>query len=129
MKEIKNEKGQAVVEFAMILPLLLLLIMGIIQFGMMINAFLSIQNAAREGARAGCVGKSYIEVDSRIRAVTPTLNANDLSIVITPREAERKSGEALTVTISYNYFLTLPIIDKIFSAPILLQTHTSMRIE
>jgi Flp pilus assembly protein TadG len=50
-----HEAGQELVEFALILPLLLLLFLGIIEFGRAILTYNTIANAAREGARHGIV--------------------------------------------------------------------------
>lgn len=47
----RSEKGQAMVEFALILPLLLTLLCGIIDFGWMYYNQITLNNAAREGAR------------------------------------------------------------------------------
>jgi Flp pilus assembly protein TadG len=55
LKSLKNQKGQALVEFAIIIPILFMLVMGILQFGMMLNSYLAIENASSEGARAGIV--------------------------------------------------------------------------
>lgn len=129
LKNLKNKKGQALVEFAIILPLLLLLIMGIVQFSMIINSYLSIQNAAREGARAGILGSSDIEIKNIIKAVSPSLEASNLTVTITPTESSRKSGDTLTVKIDYNYPLIVPIISSIFNDVVTLSTHISMRIE
>ena len=52
---LKNQKGATVVEFAIILPLLLLLIFGIIEFGLFLFNRHMITNAVREAARAGIV--------------------------------------------------------------------------
>ncbi|MEV4412456.1 TadE/TadG family type IV pilus assembly protein [Catellatospora sp. NPDC049609] len=49
------DKGAAAVELAMVLPVLLLLVFGIIDFGRMLNAQISVTEAAREGARAAVV--------------------------------------------------------------------------
>ena len=55
---IKNQKGAAVVEFAIVLPLLLLFAFGIIEFSLLYYNKHVITNASREGARAG-IAKSY----------------------------------------------------------------------
>ena len=47
----RDDRGAAMVEFAIVLPVLLLILMGIIEFGRAYNAQVSIQAAAREGAR------------------------------------------------------------------------------
>ncbi|KOA19235.1 TadE-like protein [Clostridium homopropionicum DSM 5847] len=129
MKSIKNQKGQALVEFAIVLPILLMLVMGIIQFGMMLNSYLAIENASREGARAGIVGSTDAEIESLIIASSPSLNPADLTVSLTPSEANRRSGDTLTVTVTYNYKFTIPIISSLFNNGKMITGQTSMRIE
>ena len=129
MKSLKNQEGQALVEFALILPILLLLVMGILQFGMMLNSYLSIENASREGARAGIIGSSDSEIKSTVIATSPSLDPNIVIVTITPTEANRKSGETLTVKVTYNYILNVPIISSLFNNVIELNGQTSMRVE
>lgn len=73
MKSLKNEKGQSLVEFAIILPILLLVVMAILEFGMMLNNYLTIQNAAREGARVGIAGGTDTQIQNDILATSPSL--------------------------------------------------------
>ena len=51
----RDARGQAIVEFAAVLLPLLMIIVGIIQFGLLFGANVSLTNAAREGARDGTV--------------------------------------------------------------------------
>ncbi len=63
-----NGRGQGLVEFALILPMLLLLLMGIIDFGHALIVYTSLFNAAREGGRFGAVHpQNYDGVVSRVR--------------------------------------------------------------
>lgn len=133
MKMMK-EAGASAVEFALILPLLLILTFGIIEFGVLLFDKAVITNASREGARSGIVfvtdGEDQIPVsDDEIRAVV-THYANDLlinlgpsseqdlvaeDIVIDPPETDRLSGDDLTVSVTYRYdFLLLPDLSSIF---------------
>jgi Flp pilus assembly protein TadG len=125
----KKQKGQALVEFAIILPIVILVLMAILEFGIMLNTYLKIENAAREGARAGIVGKSYTEIGTLVTTISPSLNSSKMSVVITPTEAQRKSGGTLTVKVNYNYETMLPIISSIIGDSIILRSETSMRIE
>ena len=129
MKSLRNNKGQALVEFAIVLPILLLLVMGIFQFGMMLNSYLTIENASREGARAGIIGSSDAEIQELIIATSPVLNPLDLTVSITPDEINRKAGDTLTVKLTYNYKLTVPIISSLFNNEVVLDGQTSMRVE
>jgi Flp pilus assembly protein TadG len=52
-----REAGQSMVEFALVLPLLIIMLLGIIQFGFILNGLVVVNAAAREGARAAAVGE------------------------------------------------------------------------
>src|SRR4029450_3398373 len=52
-KRLRSESGAELIEFALTLPLLLLLVLGIIEFGFMFQEYEVVTNAAREGARIG----------------------------------------------------------------------------
>lgn len=67
-------RGQALVEFALVVLPLLLLIVGIVQFGLLLNANVTLTNAAREGARAGSI---YVYKVGTIDNVTYTQALND----------------------------------------------------
>ena len=127
MKILKNQKGQALVEFALILPILLLLVMGILQFGMMLNSYLTIENASREGARVGIIGSTNAEIINAIIATSPSLDPNKLTVTITP--TNRVAGDTLTVAINYNYELIVPIISSLLNNEVTLNSQTSMRVE
>lgn len=128
LNRLKNQKGQALVEFALILPILLILVMAILQFGMMLNSYLTIENASREGARAGIVGSSDVEIKQLIISTSPRLNPQNLTVSITPDETVRKSGDTLTVNVSYNYEPIVPIISSLLNN-VVLNGQTSMRVE
>ena len=61
-----DERGAVMVELAIVLPLLIMLLMGIIEFGRAYNTQISLQAAAREGARELALGKS--DVEARVRS-------------------------------------------------------------
>ena len=129
INNIKNEKGQALVEFAIILPILLLLVMGIFEFGMLLNSYLTVQNVAREGARLGIVGGTDVQINNLIDEISPTLTPADLIVSVTPTSGNRTSGNKLTVYVTYNYHTTVPIIGALINNIVVLRAETSMRIE
>jgi len=124
-----NQKGQSIVEFAIILPILLLVVMGIFQFGLMFNAYLTVENVTREGARTGALGGSNTEIKSVIVSAAFNLDSDRLTVNITPNESGRNSGDTLTVKVTYSYELTVPIISDLFGDEIELAAQTSMRVE
>ena len=103
----KDERGQAVAEFAMIVPIFLLLVFAIVDFGMGFHAWITVTNAAREGARLGAVGGSSIEISDEVYATSATLDAAQLSVIVT--NAEGLPGTSVTVDVTYDYQLITPL--------------------
>ncbi|KRQ86266.1 TadE-like protein [Caloramator mitchellensis] len=124
-----KNKGQALVEFAIILPILIFIIAGIIEFGMMLNSYLTIQNASREGARYGIMGANDSEIIQIVRNISPNLDDSKLGIEITPGEGSRKSGDTINVKVIYDYELIVPVISNLLGNNIELKAETSMRVE
>src|SRR5438045_8465064 len=61
-RPLRSDRGAEIVEFALVLPLLLLLGLGICDFGLMFQRYEVVTNAAREGARAAATGASNDQV-------------------------------------------------------------------
>ena len=61
-----ERKGQSLVEFALVLPILLLVVVGILEFGIAFRTFQVVTNAAREGARTAVVGAEPAQVRGRV---------------------------------------------------------------
>jgi TadE-like protein len=79
LPDIRKEDGQSLVEFALVLPVLLLIVTGILYFGLMFNQKMSTTDAARIGARAlaldrGQSGDVCAAVESNLIQSEPTLN-------------------------------------------------------
>jgi Flp pilus assembly protein TadG len=64
----RRDSGQAVIEMALTLPLLLLIVFGIFDFGFMFQRYEVVTNAAREGARLGVLA-DYTEAEAEARAL------------------------------------------------------------
>jgi hypothetical protein len=63
----KRRRGTALVEFALIVPIMLALLLGIMEFGWLAKTKLQLSNAAREGARDAAIGLSTSSIETRIR--------------------------------------------------------------
>lgn len=70
---IKNNRGQGLVEFALILPILLILILGIMQFGFIFNGQITLNSAARDGARLAVVNTDDELVKDRVEEIAVAL--------------------------------------------------------
>lgn len=97
-----SEDGAAAVEFALVLPVLLLLILGLIEFSLIFNTQISLTNAAREGARVMAIQNN--PALARTAAINAAVSVNPAvtggNIAITP--ANCAAGGTVTVTINYN---------------------------
>lgn len=92
-------RGVAVVEFAFICPLLLILMLGILEAGRLFMVRQSLILAAREGARTGAsLGVNYI--DARVDAVLANAGLADAEVSYTPNSATAPSGTPITVTVA-----------------------------
>ncbi|KVT54482.1 pilus assembly protein TadE [Burkholderia ubonensis] len=107
----RKETGAALVEFALILPLLLLLLFGIVEFSIALYDKAVLTNASREAARAGVVYKVPQPTVAQIQAVATNYVQNHLITfgtgssvsVNVSQPSGTTSGSPLTVTVSYTY--------------------------
>lgn len=127
---LKRKTGQSLVEMALVLPVILLLLTAVIDFGLLFNNYLVVSNASREGARCASIGYTDIQVKNTVRNFASTLDVDKLSIIIEPNApGGRTSGDAVTVTVQYRYSMMTPVIAAVFREPIDLKTSTTMRCE
>lgn len=127
----KNQNGQSLVEFALVLPLILLILCCILEFGLIFYSYLVITHAAREGARAGAVGKPDSEIVTLVQGAAPLPRAGtNLKITrLEPNQTARLSGLPLTVEVSYDVDLVTPFFAAILPNPITLTSQATMRLE
>ncbi|MDC3413854.1 TadE/TadG family type IV pilus assembly protein [Terrihalobacillus insolitus] len=124
-----SQKGQSLVETALILPVLLLLLFGIADFGRVFNAYLTLDLAGREGARTATIGATDTEIESKIMRSISGLDGDKLQIEILPAGKEnRSSGSDVTITLSYPIDFLTPVIGQIMD-DFALDDTTVMRVE
>ena len=77
-----NNKGAAMVEFAIVALLLVTLVFGIIEFGLLIKDYLAINHAAREGARSAALGSPTSVIIARVQNTAPgmTIPLEDITL-------------------------------------------------
>lgn len=129
LKNVKEERGQAMVEMALVLPILLLLVFGIIEFGRVYNSYLEVTNAAREGARAGVVGATDDTITTTVKNAAVLLDGDSLDITVSPGVDYRSRGAALNVTVYYPVQIYTPIISNIMGNPYMVKASATMRME
>ena len=100
-----SERGAAAVEFALVLPILVLILFGVIEFGGVYNAQLMVTGSAREAARAMAIDGVVAEAQDVARDAAVGIAPGDLDIEISP--AACAAGTDVTVEVRYDRpFLT-----------------------
>jgi Flp pilus assembly protein TadG len=118
---IRAEHGQSLVEFAFILPLLMMLLLGIIQFGIVYNNYVTLTDATRAAARKAAVGRfsptdPAVAAENVARSSAPALTQSDLKVTVnactddtqcTATTDWKDSGGTVVVTATYPYRINI----------------------
>ena len=106
--KLSDERGQAFTEFALVLPILALLLFAVIQFGIVFNNYVTLTDATRAGARKGAVGRRLQNPQSAtitaVRNSATDLNQSDLQITVT---SSWQPAADVKVVATYPYSISL----------------------
>jgi Flp pilus assembly protein TadG len=131
----KNEKGQAMVEFALITPLLILLLCGIIDFGWIFGNQMMLNNAGRDTTRYMAINYDTLGADKDAAATTyltdrlgpGTHNNFDVAVALTN---DTNGDPKVTVSAFYDLPFLTPLLSTILGQPdIRIDTAATMRLE
>lgn len=117
------------VEVALILPLLLLLLAGVIDLGRVLYSTSHLHLATQEAVRLGGLGKSDTEIKEFARDYFQLGDPALLEIEISPTEDVRTSGEYVQVSIDYPLKLITPILNQFIPNPVVIHADSTMRVE
>jgi Flp pilus assembly protein TadG len=111
---LKRDNGQTFVEFALVLPLLVLLVFGMLQFGVAFHNYLGITDAARVAARAAAVKRTSNPCAAATTAIQNTVSATQWGQISSRITCVASSavGGPVTITIKYPYRIGLPGFSK-----------------
>lgn len=124
MAGVRDERGQAATELALVLPLVALLALFLVQAGLVVRDQVLVTNAAREGARAAAV-----EADpSAVRLVAERSTSLAVDRIVVEVGERGAPGELVTVQVRYRSPTDLPLIGPLLSDPVL-TAESTMRIE
>jgi Flp pilus assembly protein TadG len=105
---IRDEQGQTMAEFAIVLPILIVLLFGIVQFGILFNNYVTMTDAVRAGARAAAVSRQNGDpsgsATAAVRSSANDLNQAKLGISVSSTWAP---GDPVTVQATYPYAISL----------------------
>jgi hypothetical protein len=111
---LRRDSGAAAVEFALVLPLLLLILFGIIDFGRMLNAQITINEAAREGARAMALFDASAGGDRVAKATAELPGATYTVISACPVHPGPDDDAVIEVSYSFTFVTPLAAISGLF---------------
>jgi Flp pilus assembly protein TadG len=108
VRRARGEDGAAAVEFALLLPVLLIILFGIIDFGRMYNTQITLTQAAREGVRQLALG-NITDPTSATKAAAYPIKASDITVTWTSCPAVPQPTDSATVTATTAFSYVTPI--------------------
>ncbi|MDH7485240.1 MAG: TadE/TadG family type IV pilus assembly protein [Anaerolineae bacterium] len=101
-RALKHERGQDLVELALLLPLLLIMMVIVLDMGRAFNTYMVLTNAAREGARQGSITPTQVTaITEAVHQVTRNAGLPDGQVTVSVASAG--SGNPVRVTVQYNF--------------------------
>jgi Flp pilus assembly protein TadG len=126
---IRNQQGQTMTEFALVLPVLALLLFAVVQFGIVFNNYVTLTDATRAGARKAAVSRQASNpagvAETAVRNSASDLTQSKLNVTIT---STWKPSDDVTVRATYPWKVSLPMLGLVVKAGTLSST-TKERVE
>lgn len=107
----RSEDGQATIEAALALPIVLIALLLIVQVGVVVRDAIALSQVAREASRAVAVGGHDADADDAIVHAAGPLDASRIASDVTPAPP-RSRGDPVTVALSYEERLRIPIVSR-----------------
>lgn len=107
-----DERGAALAEFALIAPLLMMFLFGIIEFSFVLSRSQAVEAAAREGGRLASLSTSdFSTIEDRVdTTLTGVALDGPPSVSVTPAVCDGREGQSVTVTVTAPHRLTIPFV-------------------
>ena len=120
------EGGTAAVEFALVLPLLMVVALAVVQTGLLVRDRVLVEAAARAAARAAAVQDDATAIRTAALAAAPSLDDAAVGIDVERRGAR---GEPVTVSLRYSSSVRVPFVGWLFGPSVTMATSTTARQE
>jgi Flp pilus assembly protein TadG len=122
----REDSGTAAVEFALVLPLLLVIALALVQVGLLVRDRLLVEEAARAGARQASISADPAAISDAAHHSAPSLDPAALGVRVS-RAGGR--GDPVTVTIDYSSVLRVPFISWLLGRQVEIRSSTTDRQE
>ncbi|WP_139365123.1 TadE/TadG family type IV pilus assembly protein [Litchfieldia alkalitelluris] len=124
-----SESGQSLVEMALVVPVLLILLVGIFDFGRLLYAYSYLHFTTQETVRLGGLGNTDDEMILFAKNHFRAGEASNMTVEISPNTVDRKSGDYVTVKLSYPVDMNVPFLDTIIPSGYVLSANSTIRVE
>ncbi len=124
-----KENGQALLETALVLPIILILFCGIVDFGRILFASNHLNMVTQEAARLAGLGKGDYEITQFVKDKVIFQDKSAVTVNISPSEYTRKSGDYTTLKVTYDIKYITPLINIILPSPFSVNTQSTIRVE
>jgi Flp pilus assembly protein TadG len=121
----RSDRGSAAVEFALVLPILLMLALAIVQLGLFVRDELVLVGSARAGARQAAVSGDDSSVRSAVSQDAPSLDPTRIDVAI----SRTQRGGPATVSVTYGAPQSVPFVAWLFPTAVTLHATAVMRQE
>ena len=121
-----RERGTAAVEFALVLPLLLVITLALVQVGLLVRDRLLVESSARAGAREASLSADAGAIRTAAAAAAPGLDAGAMTVAVA-RSGSR--GDPVTVTVIYAAAVRVPLVGWLFGSGVSMQAKATDRQE
>ncbi|TYQ12653.1 UNVERIFIED_CONTAM: TadE-like protein [Acetivibrio alkalicellulosi] len=113
---VKSEAGQSIVEFALVLPVAILLIFGIVDMGRLIVTHLHLEHNSQQVVRlAGWGDKSQEELEEFAQEIMSIGNPENLQVILEEKEGQPgDAGTYAVVTLNYNFKFITPFLSTAY---------------
>lgn len=125
----RDERGQSLVETALVLPVLLLLLVGVLDFGRIMYSYAHLHMASQETVRMGGLGKTDAEIRAFANDYVQLDQVDQLNISISPADTIRESGDYVTVKMQYPFHFFTPLVSRMFSSSLSIKAESTIRVE
>jgi len=105
-----SSRGQTLVEFALIAPFILILLVGVVDFSVFLNHRITMQHAVREGARYAAVTTDCEAIEARTAERAGSLISDSNTVVVSYSENPADAGDTVTVSAPFQY--DFPLIGR-----------------
>jgi Flp pilus assembly protein TadG len=121
-----RQRGTAAVEFSLVLPIVLALVLALVQVGLLVRDRLLVEAAVRSGARTAAVEPGDDAVRAAVLRAAPALEADAVSLATTRAGTQ---GDPVTVALTYDAPIRVPFVAWLFPSGVTMRAEASDRQE